>query len=216
MGETVLFNRFHVGVDYCWKRDNAAVVVMEQQMLYRGKCHGKTGEPCGDPQMWIRLIQRVRIGHEREVMLKNLAPLREILEPRVNQPGGAPACVWQLDEVGRRTEVQPVRPMVLSSGTCDSRQPRLEPSTRAMLMLGLSKTMNLQLVQVSEVAGARELIDEMDNTRVLYGDNGMYTNTKGRHHDLGFAAALALYGAGRHMLPSMGPEVRRRARELGL
>ncbi len=171
---------FHVGVDF------TGFVVVEQQVVVTGVRDPVTYEYGRERRLYVKLVERVKLGQGFQQIVDEIERLTQAPELQggtvttaVDATGLGIVVTEDLRKRRLRGELYPV---VITGGLEGKYQDGFYPTPRTELLLGVQK--------VQSVRGPR-------------------FETLGKHDDLVFALALALFGARRRVLP-VEPEMLRR------
>ncbi|WP_031500092.1 hypothetical protein [Bryobacter aggregatus] len=206
---------FHLGVDLGKLRDHSAFVVVEQRV-----------ESCGfrDPVSFemrlrrvlvVRLVERVRLGTGYEQVMDEMERLTQCEEFRgsnVTTAFDATGIGMVVEEGLRRRRLQgELYPVVIHGGLAGSYRNGQYPTPRTELLLGVQRAFEVEgLVVAAGVVGWEALVEELQGMRQLPSLRGPSFVSEGKHDDLVFALALALFGTRMRVLPTTGARVRAR------
>jgi hypothetical protein len=212
----VNLNSFHIGVDLGQRVDHTGVVVVEQQVVVGSVRNPVTYEFNRERRMVVRLVERVKLGQGFQEIVGEVERLTQAAEfggglvtTTVDATGMGVVVTEDLRRRKLRGELYPV---VITGGLEGKYQSGFYPTPRTELLLGVQKAFEQQGLEVAK--GVRQwagLMEEMKAMRKVQSVRGPRFETLGKHDDLVFALALALFGLRQRVLPVDPVAVRRAA-----
>ena len=204
---------YHIGLDLGQRVDHTAVVVVEQRVVATSLRDPATYEYLRERQMDVRMVQRVRLGlgyHEVAEEVERLTHTEELrggnVTTAIDATGVGEAVLEILNRRKLRGELYPVK---ITSGMEASYKSGTYPTPRTQLLMGVQRAFEMERLGVSHgVAGHDALEAELKGMRMVQSVKGPRFETDGKHDDLVFALALALFGVRMRMLPVRGETVR--------
>jgi len=191
---------YHIGVDLGQRRDHTAVVVVEQRVVTTGRRDLATYELERERQLVVRMVERVRLGQGYEEIAREVERLTQwpgladgLVTTAVDATGLGCVVTENLQRKALRGELYPV----VITGGLEGRYARgYFPTPRTELLVGVERAFEVGGLRVAEdVKGWEELAGELKGIRRRQSERGPRYETTGRHDDLVFGLALALFGA---------------------
>jgi len=207
---------FHIGVDLGQRVDYTGFVVVEQQVVVSSRRDPVTYEFERERRMYVKLVERVRLGqgfHEVVEEIERLTHAPELSEGNVTTAVDATGLGIVVSEDLRRKRLRgELYPVVITGGQEGVYRDGYYPTPRTELLLGVQKAFEQQGLRVAgELPMWGALEGELLAMRKVQSARGPRFETQGKHDDLVFALALALFGMRARMLPVEPEEVRRRS-----
>lgn len=203
---TVNVRSFHIGVDLGQRVDHTGFVVVEQQVVV-----GQQWDPVRyayerERRMWIRMIERVQLGQgfdevvAETVRLSNSAELQAgTVTTTVDATGLGIVVSEYLERSALRGTLFPV---VITGGLEGRYRKGYYPTPRTELLIGVQRAFEKEKLRVAaELPMWEALRGELLGMRKVQSARGPRFETQGKHDDLVFALALALFGAKMRMPP---------------
>ncbi len=212
---SVNLQSFHVGVDLGKCVNHSAVVVVEQRVVPTAYRDPVTFEYVRERQLVVRMVERVKLGtgyYRIANELERLSHCADFAAGNVTTAFDATGVGNGVEEEFRRKRLRgELYPVVIHSGQQGSYSKGRWPTPRTELLIGVQRAFEVEGLGVAEgVAGWEDLQEELQGMRKVASVRGPYFETSGRHDDLVFGLALALFGARMRQLPVEGSRVRAR------
>ena len=212
---TVNLRSFHIGVDLGQRVDHTAFVVVEQSVVVTARMDRIHFDYERERRMCVRMVERVALGSGFDAVAAELERLTQCEELRggtvtttVDGTGIGSVVTEDLRKRRLRGELFPV---VITGGLRDGYQKGFFTTPRTELLLGVERALEQQGLEVAgDLPMWGALKEEMAGMRKVQTVRGPRYETLGRHDDLVFALALALFGVRMRVLPVEGEAVRRR------
>ncbi len=200
---------FHIGVDLGKCVNHTAVVVVEQRVVPTGKKDPVTFEQIRERQIVVRMAERVKLGtgyFEIAGELERLTNCAEFEAGNVTTAFDSTGVGNVVEEEFRRRRLRgELYPVVIHGGQQGSYRKGTWPTPRTELLLGVQRAFEVEGLALAQgLAGCDDLIEELQGMRKVATAKGPRFETSGRHDDLVFALALALFGARMRMLAADG------------
>lgn len=208
-GGPVVRRSFHIGVDLGQRQSHSAVVVLEQQVVATGVVDRVTYERERRRRFLLRGVKQVplRVGYHH--LTEQLAKLttwgvfaRDPLTLTVDATGLGAVVAEDLERRKRRGRLLPV---VLTGGQKGREEGGLFLEPRGDLLQGVTQAFEAGQLDVAPgIPEWEKLREELEAMRRRPAGMGVRMETVGRHDDLVFALAFALYGLKKQLLGMRG------------
>lgn len=212
---SVNLRSFHIGVDLGQRVDHTGFVVVEQQVVVGSKMDPVHFEYERERRMYVKLVERVRLGqgfHEVIEEIERLTHAPELEGANVTTAVDATGLGIVVTEGLRRKRLRgELYPVVITGGQEGSYRDGYYPTPRTELLLGVQKAFEQDGLRVAGDVPTWGLLEgELLAMRKVQRGRGPRFESSGKHDDLVFALALALFGARMRVLPVDPEGVRRR------